>query len=554
MSVSRLPAGFFLPLFFVLLYVAPLDLPFFWQPDETRYAEISREMLESGDWVVPRLLGLRYFEKPVAGYWLNTISQSLFGQSNFSARFGSAFSTGASAALVFCLALLMWRRKDTAYTASLIYLSTGLVVGVGTYAALDPMLSMWMTAAMLCSYLALNARTRSRRAGAHVLLGLACGMGFMTKGFIALAIPAISVFPAAVLQGRLRELFLLGPAAVLAAILISLPWSIAVAVREPDYWRYFFWVEHIQRFAADNAQHASPFWFYALLLAVTVVPWAGFLPGALYQGWKQRLLRPELFFLLSWFVMPFLFFSVARGKILTYILPCMAPLALLMAAYVRERADGAGVAVFKANAGINMVAALVCMAVICIVGLGFFPLDVPLYAREWYKPVTGCLLLLLWCLLCMISFRRPAKCWFLAAACPLLLYWGYVFLLPDSIAESKQPQIFIRRHLAALENSRHVLANDPGVATGLAWELRRTDILMYNKRGELAYGLERADGPARMIDASVFPAWLEQARSTGNTALLIRSSKDTEHWLSVLPPPDALSRTGRHMLFLYNRI
>lgn len=90
-------------LFFLVLYILPLGVRDLIVPDETRYAEIPREMIADGDWVAPHLNGLRYFEKPVLGYWVHAGSILLFGENNFAVRLPSALAVGLSALLIYML-------------------------------------------------------------------------------------------------------------------------------------------------------------------------------------------------------------------------------------------------------------------------------------------------------------------------------------------------------------------------------------------------------------------------------------------------------------------
>lgn len=147
----------------MLTYLFPINDRLLWHPDETRYAEISREMVTQGDWVVPKLLDLRYFEKPVAGYWVNNVSQLVFGHTNFAVRAGSVFSILISTLLVYWMTLLMWRNRHTAFVASLVFVSMFLVFSVGTYSVLDPMFAMWVIASMAFSFRALKAENVKTR-------------------------------------------------------------------------------------------------------------------------------------------------------------------------------------------------------------------------------------------------------------------------------------------------------------------------------------------------------------------------------------------------------
>lgn len=541
-----------LALFFVLVYLLPVNSRLLWQPDETRYAEISREMLQRGDWVVPYFMDIRYFEKPVAGYWFNNISQWIFGDSNFAVRFGSIFSTALSAVLVYWLATLLWRNRSTSVLATLIYLSFLLVFGIGTYAVLDPMISLWLTAAMVSFYLTLKAENWQQKVGAYALLGVACGMGFMTKGFLALAVPVIAVLPIVIQQKRIKDLVVFGPIAIVCAVLLSLPWALAIAQREPDFWNYFFWVEHIQRFAEASAQHKSPIWYYLPILCIGVLPWLGLLPGALFKGWRERATKPELFFLLSWVVMPLLFFSVAKGKLPTYILPCMAPLSLLMAAYATDCANNIRMRALKINGVINLLFGVACALVIVVIGLGLVKDIVAYGPQENQKVWLGVLAFAGWGVTGFITLRNNARNWRWAAACPLLFILLVGYLIPQQVVDSKQPQNFIKNNFSELSSSRYVLTDSVGVAAGLAWELKRSDILMFSEKGELTYGLAYPDSQDNYISNDDFPTWLAQARKEGDVSLVVQLARN-EALPAHLPPADKVNLMNRLALLWYQK-
>src|ERR1700712_3096281 len=129
---------------FFLAYLLPLGFHGLWIPDETRYAQISQEMLHSGNWAAPHFMGLRYFEKPAAGYWLIAAAQAVFGENLFGVRFASALTTGLSVVLTWLIARRMWADPRKSFACALLYMSFFLVAGQSGYANLDPQFTLWL--------------------------------------------------------------------------------------------------------------------------------------------------------------------------------------------------------------------------------------------------------------------------------------------------------------------------------------------------------------------------------------------------------------------------
>ena len=535
---------------FVVFYLLPLMIHGLWIPDETRYAQIGQDMLHSGNWVAPHFMGLRYFEKPIAGYWMIAIGQAVFGDNLFGVRIASALSTGLSVWLVWLIAGRLWRDPRKRFASTLIYMSFGLVAGQAGYANLDPQFTFWVNLSLVAVWFAFDSSTRRARLCAWAVLGLACGMGFMTKGFLAWLLPVLITVPYALWQRRIKEVLSYGPLAILVAVAICLPWALAIHHQEPDFWQFFFWNEHIRRFSAADAQHTQPWWFYLPILLAASLPWAALLPNTLIDACKQRR-EPVTGFLLLWLLLPLAMFSLSKGKLPTYIMPCLLPLALLMGHAVvswREQAKGR---ILRINGLLN-----VLLAVAGLVGLAYLQLTRAVYANtEVFSLSLAYIVLLGWLLSNALQALRPLLLW----AAPAVGMGVLVALLPAAmpgvIVNSKMPDQFIAEHVQELSQAGTLLSNDLGAASALSWRLGRPEITLYNTTGELKYGLGYADSAGRQVDMDSIDRWMKEARLRGSVGVVMRAHSALEtHEVELLPLGGKRYERGDLAIFIFPKV
>ncbi len=302
------------------------------EPDESRYAEIPREMLQRGEWVVPYLQGEPYLDKPPLLYWLIEASYAVFGVKVWAARLVPALAVHGCILLVY----LLGRRSLGERAAFWGALGLGLAPGflsMGRLLLMDSLLTLWTTLALLSAFE--SVRGGRLRWGWWLLASLACGLGVLTKGPVALVL----LLPPLALQRWLTGTTCrVGRAGAFVFVLVlaavTLPWYAAMTMRVPAFAGDFLWEHNVRRFLAPFA-HEHGLWFYGPVLL------AGLLPGTL-------LLLPFLRFLLSsapdragrrtaelsfvllaggWCVF---FFTLSQCKLPTYIMPAFPLLALAL--------------------------------------------------------------------------------------------------------------------------------------------------------------------------------------------------------------------------------
>jgi len=322
-------------------------------PDEPRYAWIARAMAETGDWVTPRLWGVPWFEKPVLYYWAAAIGFLMHLPAEWAARLPSALAALAAAVAIGWFA---WRyygegedwSASPALLAPIIFSTSVAAIGFARAATPDMLFSAAITLTMVCAASVLTRAGALRapdRASAEnqtsnllilILWGAFLGAGVLAKGpaAVILAGGAVGIWALVTSQWR-AAIRLAHPLAIVAFCAVALPWYLLCARRNPDFLHVFIFQHNFERYLTPLFQHQQPFWFFAPITILALLPWPAFLIAAAQEAlrlWREKKCTSSPgFFVACWAVFPIVFFSFSQSKLPSYILPAVPALALLIA-------------------------------------------------------------------------------------------------------------------------------------------------------------------------------------------------------------------------------
>ncbi len=496
----RLLLPFFLAV--AILYYAALGVIPLLEPDEGRYAEIPREMLAGGDFVTPHLNGVVYLEKPPLFYWGNALSFSVFGQTEFAARFFTATVSIAGVLLTYWMGAILAGPRTGLFSAMI--LSTSLYYYViGRINTLDMTLAVTLLLAIFPAYLHLSGRRAGR--GFLYLSYAGSALAFLAKGLIGCVFPAGILLLWSLFSRRWREIpRALSPVGFALFLAIALPWVILVQRANPDFLWFFFIHEQFLRYATKIHHRYQPFWFFLPVLAGGMLPWLAFVRRAVLaarQSAEEWFARDDRTFLLCWILFILLFFSFSDSKLVTYVAPVFPPMAILFGRALEMWVD-------REDGSVRCRTPLALAAVLAA-GVLFFPpftrhkVELSLWVPMALLPAS---LILLWGAVPLFLRRLSAE---------RVVHLSFLFLALFLISLNRPAAAYLENYksvkqLAAVLNSSlregDVIAQYHTYRQAIPFYTKRRCVLV-DEVGELAFGADRAADRSRwFLDDKEFAA------------------------------------------------
>ena len=329
---------FALIVFFFLLNFLPSFYRDLWEPDEPRFVLVSKEMVESGNFVMPHRNKKPYPDKPPFYFWTIVLSSKLTGGFNTPAGIlPNALAGAFSILLVFLIALKLGYSEDIAFASSMIFASCVKVWWQSSHAQIDMLLSFLVYLSVYLALLYLKDGSKKALTFSFFVMGLAT----LTKGPVGLIIPLGSIVVYLVWTKKWKETRIFYPSSIIAYLFPVLLWLVLLVIQafsggNTAYLENILFKQTVVRFA-KSWHHFQPVYYYAKVLLYDFFPWSVFLYYFLWYVWKNRKeieLTDSQKFLLSWFLFTVVFFSIPSGKRGLYILPMYPAISIFVADFL----------------------------------------------------------------------------------------------------------------------------------------------------------------------------------------------------------------------------
>lgn len=351
--------------FFYALWIGTHPL---FTPDEGRYSEIAREMIATRDYITPRLNGVVFLDKPILYYWLQVIAIKLFGLKEWALRFWPACVGMLACVITYITGRILFDRR-TGILAAIILATSPLYYGAAHYANLDLEVAGLIGSSLLCFITAMQFPLGRYRDAFLIAAYIFSGLAFLTKGLIGIVFPVFIIGSWIVILKRWNTLatMRLIPG-LLIFLIITIPWYVLAQRANPEFLHFFFVTQQVSRFLTmEDFNNKTAAWFYIPVVLMGFFPWSIFIIQAVTEKiklvWEKQEQRSIDLFLLLWFFIIFIFFSIPKSKTVGYILPIFPCLALMTGNYlshlwVTQKSKGfyAGIYVFVATCLIAAVA------------------------------------------------------------------------------------------------------------------------------------------------------------------------------------------------------
>jgi 4-amino-4-deoxy-L-arabinose transferase-like glycosyltransferase len=329
---------------FTLLWFANLDYRRLVHPDEGRYAEIPREMVVSGDWMTPRLNGIKYFEKPPLQYWLTAAAYEALGVHQWTARLWPALSGYLGVLFIGYVGLRLGGPTLGLYGAAA--LAGCLWYALNAHVlTLDAGLTLWLTLALGSLFIAQRPAASARETRHWMWAAWAAlALATLSKGLIGIVLPGVALVLYSLLTrdwAVWRRLHLFSGAILF--LLLAAPWFVVVSMRNPEFFAFFFIHEHFTRFLTTEHKRGGAWWYFVPIFVVGILPWLNVFAWTAPRMWRDAPDAANRFnwhrFALVWSAVIFLFFSASGSKLPSYILPIFPALALVIGWQLRVLSD-----------------------------------------------------------------------------------------------------------------------------------------------------------------------------------------------------------------------